>query len=60
MLGFPVHISEVQELVLNSLGLLSSGLSVVSYEGPVLVKVPHELVIFIEVACKERWSEGGD
>ena len=56
MLGFPVHIGEVQEHVLNSLGLLLSGLSlrVVSYEGPVLVKVTHELVIFIEVACKER------
>ena len=58
MLGFPVHISEGQKLVLNSLRVLRSGLSVVSYERPVLVKVTHELV-FIEVACKERSSGGG-
>ena len=60
MVGFPVHIGEGQELVLNSLALLLGGLSVVSYEGPVLVVVTHELVIFIEVACKERWSGGED
>ena len=58
MLGFPVHISEGQKLVLNSLRILRTSMSVVSYEWPVLVKVTHELV-FIEVACKEKSSAGG-
>ena len=53
LLGLFVHEGECQKLVLNSLRLFLIISIIVSYEGAVLIKVTHELVILIEVACNE-------
>ena len=45
-----VELGEVEELVLHGLAGLLVVLGVVPDEGPVLVKVPHEVVVIIELA----------
>ena len=48
-----VELGEVEELVLHGLAGLLVVLGVVPDEGPVLVKVPHKVVIIIELAAME-------
>ena len=45
-----VELGEVEKLVLHGLAGLLVVLGVVPDEGPVLVKVPHEVVVIIELA----------
>ena len=45
-----VELGEVEELVLHGLAGLLVVLGVVPDEGPVLVKVPHKVVVIIELA----------
>ena len=57
--NFVVKLRKVKQLVLHSLARLLVVLGVVPDEGPVLVKVPHEVIIIIELAkCDNRVGPG--